>query len=308
MAWVSPQDSEANTLHPINSSRCQQAERARLSTCCEDRVRPRVISLSCANPSREIYDTDLYRIGAASMSTSNRRSRPKKQLAARKSDQQRSGRPRSAAADKAILKAAMKLFVQRGFDGTTLEDIAEKAGVARTTVYRRWSSKQALLAQAIAKGRGASEQEAAAGPGVPETLRDRLVDAAATALSAPNYRKVVARLVGSVPDHPELMSIYWKVYLIPRRAAMKAVLERGQNEGLVRRDLDPEILLDLIGGAVMHELLVRPGTPSAQSLREYLHRVLGALDLENWRRSREPAHEPVRQTSRSVNKNEHLQR
>ena len=71
----------------------------------------------------------------------------------------------------------MKLFVQRGFDGTTLEDIAEKAGVARTTVYRRWSSKQALLAQAIAKGRGASEQEAAAGPTVHHQRNEKRRDA-----------------------------------------------------------------------------------------------------------------------------------
>jgi len=216
------------------------------------------------------------------------RSQPQKQLAARKNRQRgsRAGRPRSAAADNAILKAATKLFVERGFDGVTFENIAATAGVARTTLYRRWSSKEALLAQAIATERGGSEQLVVTGPGGPETLSERLVDAAAAVLSAPNYRKMVARLVGSVPDHPELMSIYWKAYLVPRRAAMKTVLERGQKEGLLRHDLDPEIVLDLIGGAVVHELLVRPGSPSAQSLRDYLHRVIGALGLENGRRSR----------------------
>ena len=75
--------------------------------------------------------------------------------------------------------------------------------------------------------------------------------ALAAALTAPDFRDVIARLVGSLPDHPELMSIYWRNYLEPRRRAMTRLLERARDEGAIRADADIEILLDLIAGAVM---------------------------------------------------------
>src|SRR5260221_3027223 len=55
------------------------------------------------------------------------------------------GRPRDQHADAKILKAAMCLLEQHGFRAVTLEGIAEAAGVARTTVYRRWPNKAAVV-------------------------------------------------------------------------------------------------------------------------------------------------------------------
>ncbi len=52
------------------------------------------------------------------------------------------GRPRDAAADKAILRAALELFIEHGIEGASFEQIARRAGVARTTVYRRWSGRE----------------------------------------------------------------------------------------------------------------------------------------------------------------------
>jgi AcrR family transcriptional regulator len=59
------------------------------------------------------------------------------------------GRPRDQHADAKILKAAMCLLEQHGFRAVTLEDIAEEAGVARTTVYRRWPNKAAVVMDAF---------------------------------------------------------------------------------------------------------------------------------------------------------------
>jgi AcrR family transcriptional regulator len=59
------------------------------------------------------------------------------------------GRPRDQHADAKILKAAMCLLKQHGFRAVTLEAIAEEAGVARTTVYRRWPNKAAVVMDAF---------------------------------------------------------------------------------------------------------------------------------------------------------------
>lgn len=59
------------------------------------------------------------------------------------------GRPRDRQKDAAILKAAQRLFLERGFDGASVDAIAEAAGVAKATVYARFADKEALLRESI---------------------------------------------------------------------------------------------------------------------------------------------------------------
>jgi len=183
------------------------------------------------------------------------------------------GRPRSKAADRAILRAALKVFIERGIEGASIEQIADTAGVARTTLYRRWSSKEDLIAQAIASARGTAERQTINRvklSGSPEPL----IDALAATFTSPGYKKLAARLIGSVPNNPELMAVYWRDYLLPRRR-----LVRGLLEGVVRAKREPEIILDLISGAIIHHLLVRPGERTRAEIHLYLARVLNELGL-----------------------------
>lgn len=63
----------------------------------------------------------------------------------------RTGRPRSAAADAAILAATRQALVELGWSGLTLGDVATRAGVAKTTLYRRWAGKHELVVDAVAE-------------------------------------------------------------------------------------------------------------------------------------------------------------
>lgn len=189
------------------------------------------------------------------------------------------GRPRSSATDEAILGAALKLFIERGIHGVGIEQIAKYAGVARTTVYRRWSSKEALISAAIAEYRGAADESALKRWASPSDMLDEVIDALVDTLAAPDYQKIVARLVGSTPDYPELMSAYWENYLVPRRNAAGEVLDWARAEGLLPSETDPEILLDLIAGGVMHHILVRQADRSKGKLREYIIKIFRTLGL-----------------------------
>ncbi|MFC7110976.1 helix-turn-helix domain-containing protein [Nonomuraea rubra] len=64
-------------------------------------------------------------------------------------DRRGRGRPRDPETDAAILRAALELFIERGVEGTSMEQIAKRAGVGKLTVYRRWSTKEDLIAQAV---------------------------------------------------------------------------------------------------------------------------------------------------------------
>jgi len=185
------------------------------------------------------------------------------------------GRPRSRAVDQAILRAALELFIDHGVEGASIEKIARRAGVAKTSIYRRWPSREALLAQAVEVARNA------AGPTIevidqasPHDMINLLVNVSEVA-ARPEIRKLMARLMGSVPDRPQLMNVYRETYYLPRRRAVTRALERVQAAGLLRPDTDIEALVDMILGALAHHLLAgAPGTVTAAELRAYLIRIL----------------------------------
>lgn len=185
------------------------------------------------------------------------------------------GRPRDPAADKAILRAALELFVEHGIEGASFEQIARRAGVARTTVYRRWSSREDLLAQAMEVAREAPERSLTAAARVPlRRMADELINALSEMATRRDYLRTVAKLVGSVPDSPKLMSVYWNTYLIPRRRMVAKVIARARARGAIAKDADSETLLDMIGGAIMYHLLVRPGHKNRKEMRAYIRRLL----------------------------------
>jgi AcrR family transcriptional regulator len=189
------------------------------------------------------------------------------------------GRPRSQAADQAILRAALKVFIESGVEGASVEQIADDAGVARTTLYRRWSSKEALIAKAIATARGEEELGAADRARFARSP-EPLIEALADVVTRSEYRRLAARLIGSIPNSPELMETYWNNHLLPRRSAMRKVIEAARDAGIVRPDSDPEILLDLMSGAIIHHLLVRPGKRTRSEMYVYLCRVSRELAVD----------------------------
>jgi len=185
------------------------------------------------------------------------------------------GRPRDPATDKAILRAALELFVEHGIEGASFEQIARRAGVARTTIYRRWSGREDLLAQAMEVAREAPERSLTAAAGVaPKRMADELINALSEMVTRRDYLKTVAKLVGSVPDSPKLMSVYWNTYLIPRRRMVAEIIGRARERGAIPKRTDSEILLDMIGGAIMYHLLVRPGRKNRKEMRAYIRQLI----------------------------------
>ena len=77
------------------------------------------------------------------------------------------------------------------------------------------------------------------------------------------------------------MAVYWHTCLAPRRKVAAQALERARAEGLIREEADTEILLDLIGGAIIYRLLISPGDNSQKHIRAYLRKLAGELGLRD---------------------------
>ncbi len=158
------------------------------------------------------------------------------------------GRPRSERADKAIIEATLDLLAEEGgVAGVSIEAVAARAGVGKTTIYRRWPNKEALIIDALAALKEPFPAPAGA------SVRDDLVAMARALVSDKADRKRLDcywSVLGSAERHPELIDRFTREVAEPRREAMRALLRRGAETGELRADLDVDVTLWLIFGAV----------------------------------------------------------
>ncbi|WP_439662231.1 TetR/AcrR family transcriptional regulator [Lentzea sp. HUAS TT2] len=176
------------------------------------------------------------------------------------------GRPRDPEADNAILTAAFELFLERGLDGTSIEQVARRAGVTRATVYRRFATKEDLLLSVMELPRGLPEldPERIAVTPVEDTVR-----AYAHMMSSSQAVLLLRRIIGASADHFGLVQRYWDLFIAPRRAAMQEAMRPGFPPGT-----DLSMVMDVLGGAFFYRALTRPDLADAASLEAYLLAVL----------------------------------
>jgi AcrR family transcriptional regulator len=184
------------------------------------------------------------------------------------------GRPRDQLVDEAVLRAALELFSEFGIEGASIGQIANRAGVARTTIYRRWSSREDLLVDAIEHTRSFPEQLMEGLEKMqPAELVNLILDAGVDALTQTKFRNLAARLIGCSPSHPALVSAYQDKYLQPRRLAFIRIFEKAQAQGLLPQNTDVEILGDMITGTTLYYLLFQPNEQTETNVRVYLLRL-----------------------------------
>ena len=187
------------------------------------------------------------------------------------------GRPRDPRTDQAILTAALELFTEHGHAGTSIEQIARRAGVGKLTVYRRWASKDELIAAAVEAARGEipnpgpDELTGLSYAEISQLIADALPGSART-LAEPGYRAMLAQVFGSSVTHPGLMAAFWTNHILPRRHTAHLALTRAVEEGLLPPETDIDVLIDMTVGAVVYRLL-RPEPPDADELLVYLRTV-----------------------------------
>jgi AcrR family transcriptional regulator len=190
------------------------------------------------------------------------------------------GRPRRPETDDAILSAALALFMEGGLDGASFEQVARRAGVTRATIYRRWSSREALVARALGRLKEQGEEPLGRWQDVSlETMVGMIVEHGPKGWIEADARRLLARIMGSVPDSPQLIQIFWDVYAAPRRTAFNAIVSKAKSEGILPEGTDPDVFQTMLGGAVMYKLLLEPGEKSEEELRAFILLVLRQLGL-----------------------------
>lgn len=164
------------------------------------------------------------------------------------------GRPRDVRADAAILDAALDLLAEVGPTGLSVEEVAARAGVGKSTIYRRWPTKDDLVVASL----GALVM-------VPEDVpagsaRDGIVHLVTqwwrTYNDSPNGM-VFQRVMAHAKSNPRLFESFYDAVIEPRRELFRVVLRRGIEHGEIRPDADLELLVTLIIGSSVYMNQVR---------------------------------------------------
>jgi len=189
---------------------------------------------------------------------------------------QRPGRPRDPRSYQAILEATVGLLLDVGYLRFAIEGVASRAGVGKGTIYRHWSSRGALVVEAITS----PACETATGgrwsmrPGpLPETgsLRGDLLaflEALAPPLTDPPAKEIMPGLAADLTRNPELAETVRARIIEPQRRALAQLIRRAVAAGQARRGLDVNLLCEtllgpvcyrayLVGQPVDHDMLVR---------------------------------------------------
>lgn len=173
-----------------------------------------------------------------------------------RTEQRPVGRPREARADRAILDATLALMADRGVDDLRVDEVADRAGVGKATIYRRYRSKDELVTAAVAALVG---EIAVPDTGSTETDLLTLMRDAVRVYAGTPAARAMPSLVAAMHRDPSLARRVREGFLATRRAALAEVLERAIERGDLRGDLERELALDVLAGPLFYRLLVTGG-------------------------------------------------
>jgi AcrR family transcriptional regulator len=162
----------------------------------------------------------------------------------------RRGRPRDQRIDREITSAALEVLAEDGFDRFAVEQVAQRAAVAKTTIYRRFPSREDLILGALER----LNDDLPAEPG-PGPVRGRLIEI----LSAIRRRtpdsvrgRILTLAVGEADRDPGLARLVHERVLVPRQEMLRNVIRSGIEAGELRDDIDLDAVIPVLVGPMLH--------------------------------------------------------
>lgn len=168
------------------------------------------------------------------------------------------GRPREPETDARILDAAYRLMAQHGYVRMSMDAVAAEAGVTKPTIYRRYGTKIELAMAALVFRHDVSRP-----PVTGDTRTDLIAEMEhfRRAISRPYGMTLLGTVLAEEHETPELLGAFRDYLVVPRRHALRALLDAGQARGEFRPDADLAVAVNLLVGAYYAQYVL--GVPLA---------------------------------------------
>jgi AcrR family transcriptional regulator len=157
------------------------------------------------------------------------------------------GRPRDPSTDARITAAAAELLLERGFEKTTVDEVAARAGVGKATVYRRWPSKEDLAVSAMERLYDAEFPEPDTG-----SIATDLAESYRSVLTFVNSPQGAAFLRMSIAEsvRDDRIAALYRSSTLRREEQSRITFERAIARGEVRPDVDVDSAVQWLGGMI----------------------------------------------------------
>lgn len=191
------------------------------------------------------------------------------------------GRPRDPETDRRITAAAATLMLRRGFEKTTMDQVAAEAGVGKATVYRRWPSKDDLALAAMQELLDAELPQPDTG-----SVREDLLESYRSMLAFVATEQGAAFMRTSVVEaiRDDRIAALYREAQERREQQSRTTLERAVARGEVRADVDLDVAVQWLGGLTVSRIVSRrplPRLDQAEAMVDFvLHGILAGRSPE----------------------------
>jgi AcrR family transcriptional regulator len=185
----------------------------------------------------------------------------------------KSGRPRSSESRDSILEASRKLLLHTSVREVSIEAIAKRAGVGKTTIYRWWPNKIAVVLDSILEKDMPAIDIVSGG-----SAEDMLVRALERFLKFMRGRtgQIVAGIFAEAQGNEEMLEVFQRHFMMNNIEILSNIVDQGKESGAFRTSIDTEMVVNMIFGTVFYRLMTKN-----QSLNPEFadHLVMEALKL-----------------------------
>ena len=184
------------------------------------------------------------------------------------------GRHRSVEAEASILKAALDLLERKPLREVTADAIARRAGVSKATIYKWWPNKSLVALDAYLGGM----TERVVMPDTGSAEMDFTVQLkSVTAFYKSPLGRLFCQFIAEGQSNPGFLALFRERFLYARRDAARVMWRRGVDRGEIRKEIDGEIVLDLIYGPMVFRLLAGHGSLNDHESEAMIKAVFGGL-------------------------------
>ena len=181
--------------------------------------------------------------------------------------------PRIRRTREAVLKSTLRQLAARGFGGFTMDGVAEESGASKSTIYRHWPTKLALVRDALEELN--LQPEAAPEDGPTRARVELLLRHLVTALHESVVGACMPALVEAAEHHPDVAELLHQ-YSARRRSRLTVVLRNGITRGELRKNLDAELAAVALTGPIFYRRLMSRTAMKPREIRRLMTLILGA--------------------------------
>ena len=182
------------------------------------------------------------------------------------------GRPRDPRRREAILRAAMTLIGEVGYDRATVEAIAHRAGVSKPTIYRRWpNGKEEIVVEALRTKRAASAD-------LPDTgsLRGDLIASFCGMGGLTDEQGVAtfASVLTAISKDEAFAAAFRRDVLAPKIALTRAIYDRARDRGEIGEHVEIDLLAPALAGIILHRFFILGEHPTEDAIVRVIDQII----------------------------------